>query len=159
MDIGFQLSVKAVFAAFLACVPTARAEPPTRVSWSASIVRSRSPLNQELKIVGNIDQGWHVYAMQQLPGGPTPLRVSLPLEQTVTIAGSPTGTSPQRRHDPGFDLDTDFYSETFALNLPLRGDIAGPVTVSIRFQACSERECLPPKTVDVQAAVSSSEGD
>ena len=158
MNIRFQHLVIAALVVLVACMPQSWAEPPARVSWSASIVRYKDPTNGELRVVGNIDPGWHVYAMRQLPGGPMPLRVSVPSEQGLTITGSPTGTPPQSRHDPGFDLDTDFYSEKFTLNLPLHGVIAGPVTVSIRFQACSERECLPPRTVSVQADANTREG-
>jgi thiol:disulfide interchange protein len=120
-------------------VQGAVAEPPTPVSLSAAIVRSSKPLDQELRISGSIEQGWHVYAMQQ-------------------FAGAPAGTEPQTRHDPGFDLDTPFYSQAFTVKVPLHGEIAGPVPVSVRFQACSDRECLPPKTLQLQAALITPEG-
>lgn len=139
-------------------VQGAVAEPPTPVSLSAAIVRSSKPLDQELRISGSIEQGWHVYAMQQLPGGPTPFRVTLAPNQGLTIAGAPAGTEPQTRHDPGFDLDTPFYSQAFTVKVPLHGEIAGPVPVSVRFQACSDRECLPPKTLQLQAALITPEG-
>jgi hypothetical protein len=148
----------AAFIALQALMQGAVAEPPTPVNLTAAIVRSSKPLEEELRISGSIEKGWHVYATQQLPGGPTPLRVTLAPNHGLTIAGAPAGTTPQTRHDPGFDLDTTFFSQAFTLKLPLYGEIKGPVPVSVRFQACSDRECLPPKTLELQAAVITREG-
>jgi len=53
-------------------------------------------------------------------GGPAPLRVTLDANEVVQTAGAPTGSSPVKKHDTAFDLDTEVYNGRFDLNLPAR---------------------------------------
>jgi hypothetical protein len=112
-----------------------------------------------LQIVAEIPAGWHVYALTQPPGGPAALQVRVDSRHEVTSAvGTISGSRPHKRHDPSFDLDTETYSGTFELTVPvqIRGDLtAGPhhLPINIRFQSCSERECRPPRTVQLAADV------
>jgi Disulphide bond corrector protein DsbC len=100
-----------------------------------------------------------VYALHQAPGGPTPLLVTLDAGAVVKLAGPPTGTAPERRHDPSFDLDTAYYTHAFTLSFPIKSRQAradsSAVPLSVRFQLCSERECQPPKTVHLLASIES----
>jgi hypothetical protein len=65
---------------------------------------------------------------------------------------------PEEKHDPSFDLDTRFYRHTFALQVPIavrpRAQAGAQlIPVNVRFQSCSERVCLPPKTVRLSVPV------
>lgn len=111
-----------------------------------------------LTLHGAVREGWHVYALQQLPRGPTPLRVTLDPSAVATAAGAPTGSPPKTVHDPAFGLETQFYAEPFTLSVPVRiGShlAAGPqlIPVSVRFQTCNGRVCQPPKAVHLSAPV------
>jgi DsbC/DsbD-like thiol-disulfide interchange protein len=112
-----------------------------------------------LTLRGEIADGWHVYALKQLPNGPTPLRVTLDQNAVAVASGAPAGSPATRIHDPGFDLDTQYYSHAFSVTLPLQlaaHAAGGPqqIPVSVRFQTCNDRICQPPKTVHLSAAVS-----
>jgi DsbC/DsbD-like thiol-disulfide interchange protein len=112
-----------------------------------------------LTLHGQIADGWHVYALKQLPNGPTPLRVTLDQNAVATASGAPAGSPATTIHDPGFDLDTQYYSHNFTVALPLQlaaHAAGGPqqIPVSVRFQTCNDRICQPPKTVHLSAAVS-----
>ncbi len=63
-----------------------------------------------VEVKGSIDEGWHVYGLQQLPGGPTPLRLTLDANDTATVAGDPSESVPQKIHDTRFGLDTQFHT-------------------------------------------------
>jgi thiol:disulfide interchange protein DsbD len=134
--------------------------PPDTVHWSASVA-SDSPVKagSDVTVVinGSIDEGWHVYGLQQLPGGPTPLRVTLDVNDTATAAGDPSESVPQKIHDSRFGLDTQFHTHTLQLRLPVRVTAAAAgsrtLPVSVRFQLCSEGECKPPRTVHLAAPV------
>jgi DsbC/DsbD-like thiol-disulfide interchange protein len=146
-------------AAAVSAGATAQA-PPDNVHWSASVA-SGAPVKAGSDVVvevdGSIDDGWHVYGLQQLPGGPTPLRLTLDANNTVTAAGNPSESTPQKIHDPRFGLDTQFHTHTLTLHLPVRVTAAaagsGTIPVSVRFQLCSEGECKPPRTVHLTAPV------
>jgi DsbC/DsbD-like thiol-disulfide interchange protein len=107
-----------------------------------------------VELDAKLEDGWHVYGLEQVAGGPTPLQVTLDENDVVQIVGLISGSVPVKKHDSSFDLDTQFYSHAFVVRLPLRvkphssiGKQAIPVT--IRFQACNDRTCLPPRTVHI----------
>jgi hypothetical protein len=134
--------------------------PNPTVQWTASMdsnaaVARGSKATVELS--ADVQEGWHVYALTQPPGGPTALRVTLDPNDVAQLAGPPSGTIPEKRHDPSFDLETQSYSHSFALHLPVRvkpraggGQL---IPVSIRFQTCSDRECQPPRTVHLSVPI------
>ena len=112
-----------------------------------------------LTLRGEVSDGWHVYALKQLPNGPTPLRVTLDQNDVATASGAPVGSPATKIHDPGFNLDTQFYSRAFTVALPLQiaahsANGTQQLPVSVRFQTCNDRVCQPPKTVHLTAAIS-----
>lgn len=111
-----------------------------------------------LTLHGEVADGWHVYALKQLPNGPTPLRVSLDQNEIAAASGAPVGSPAIKIHDPGFNLDTQFYSHAFTVSLPLTvaahsASGTQQIPVSVRFQTCNDRVCQPPKTVHLTATV------
>jgi hypothetical protein len=131
------------------------------VSWTVSTpaagaVKPGSRL--ALTLHGAVQDGWHVYALKQLPDGPTPLRVALDPTDVAMANGAPTGSPTTKLHDPAFDLDTEFYTRDFTVTVPVRVGshlAAGRqlIPVSVRFQTCNGGICQPPKTVRLSAAV------
>jgi thiol:disulfide interchange protein DsbD len=129
------------------------------VSWTvqpADNVKQGSRLAITLR--GAVQEGWHVYALKQLPEGPTPLRVTLDPGAVATADGAPVGSAPSKIHDPAFDLETQFYAKAFTVTVPVRiGShlAAGKqlIPVNVRFQTCNGRICQPPKTVRLSAPV------
>jgi hypothetical protein len=128
---------------------------PDAVHWSAS-VKSAAAITRggtaTLDLSGEVQKGWHVYALEQHPGGPTPLRVTLDASNIVTAAGPSSGTAAEKVQDTHFGFETQLYTHPFIVHLPVRVGrelAAGKqlIPVSVRFQACSDRECLLPRTV------------
>jgi|SRR5665213_460461 DsbC/DsbD-like thiol-disulfide interchange protein len=112
-----------------------------------------------LTLHGAVANGWHVYALKQLPNGPTPLRVTLDQNEVAAASGAPVGSPATKIHDQGFNLDTQFYSHAFTVALPVQvathsAEGAQHIPVSVRFQTCNDRVCQPPKTVHLTAAIS-----
>ncbi|MFL6603550.1 MAG: protein-disulfide reductase DsbD domain-containing protein [Steroidobacteraceae bacterium] len=131
----------------LAFCGTATAQTPDpRVDWAASW---SNPVTLEL--TAHVEEGWHVYALTQRPGGPIPLRVSIDDNPVASPGAPPSGSTPETRLDPSFNLQTEFYTNSFAVHVPVslksNASAGQSIPVSIRFQACSARECKPPKTV------------
>ena len=130
------------------------------VSWSASA--GSAPVKPDAALTVSLNakvaEGWHVYALKQLPNGPTPLRITVDANPLAAQAGDAKGSPPTIVHDPAFDLDTPLYSKAFTATLPLKlashasaGKQSIPVTV--RFQTCNGKICQPPKTVHLLAPV------
>ena len=148
----------------MCCVAQVSVQP---VQWAGSLVRT-TLLNAGMKIVielsAEVQQGWHVYGVAQSPGGPTPLRVTLDANDFVQVAGVTSGTVPEKRHDAAFDLDTELYEKSFKLDQPLTinqdpGAGRNLVPVSVRFQTCNHRVCLPRRTVNVSVPIEISQSN
>jgi hypothetical protein len=150
-----------LFPGLLLCGVGVAQGPIQPVQWS-SAASPKGPVRPGSKIAielsAEIQDGWHVYGLTQVSGGPTPLRVSLDENGTAQIAGAASGTASVKKHDSSFDLDTEVYIHLFSIHFPLQvkqhasaGDQSVPV--SVRFQACNDRTCLPPRTVHLPVPV------
>lgn len=135
--------------------------PIQPVQWAGSAI-PKTPVKQgnkiEIDLSAEVQEGWHVYGLTQAPSGPTPLRVTLDENGVVQILAVESGTAPVKKHDPSFDLETEFYPQSFSLRIrtqvkqnPAVGNQFIPV--SIRFQACNDRMCLPPRTAHLSVPI------
>jgi DsbC/DsbD-like thiol-disulfide interchange protein len=143
------------------CVFGVAQAPIQPVQWTGS-APSKPAVEPGKKIVidlsAEIREGWHVYGLEQPQGGPTPLRVTLDENGIALPAGAASGSEPIKKHDQSFNLDTQLYSHSFVVHLPVQVKPHTPagkqlVPVSVRFQACSDRVCLPPRTVHVSVPI------
>jgi DsbC/DsbD-like thiol-disulfide interchange protein len=135
--------------------------PLQPVQWAASAI-PKTPVKQgsriEIDLSAEVQQGWHVYGLTQGPGGPTPLRVTLDENGVVQTVGVKSATAPVKKHDPSFNIETDFYTQSFSLEIQTQVKqhaAAGnqSIPVSVRFQPCNDRICLPPRTVHFSVPV------
>ena len=161
------MTVKSVFWAFASLLlgfagsGPAMAQDPARaetVAWSASVAPEAKSGEATLNLRAKVQDGWHVYALKQLPGGPTPLLVKVDPNDIASAGGEAVGSKPTRIHDPDFNLDTEFYTRAFTVSLPLRLAAHGSkgqrqLPVSVRFQTCNGQICQPPKLVHLAASL------
>lgn len=155
-------SLPAVLAAIAAALCTsARAQtpspwqPPQTVQWHATVPAQAHLLpgqHASIELTGQILQGWHVYGLKQHSDGPTELRFAVEDNPIVQSEGAPGGSPTVRRMDPGFGFEIQYYTDSLKLTLPIQvkpraGAGKQQVPVSVRFQSCSERTCLPPATI------------
>lgn len=137
-------------------IGSAQAPPNGTVHWTATLAAKHGN-EGTMELSGAIEDGWHVYALTQPPGGPAALRVTVDDNEIARAAGAPSGPSPQKRRDPSFGLETRFYTHSFTIRLPVQlkqpATTAQLIPVSVRFQTCSDRECQPPTTVHLSVAI------
>ena len=132
-----------------------------RVQWAAALTSPGAIKGGDattLDLSGTIRDGWHVYALTQSAGGPTALRVTVDDNEVALAAGVPSGTPPQKRHDPSFGIETRFYTHAFTIHVPVQlkqQSTTGrqDIPISVRFQTCSDRECQPPTTIHLLVPV------
>lgn len=147
-------SIGVVALAVAASAPSlwAQEEP---VMWtlsrsSATAVRPGAAI--DIGVTATIEEGWHIYSIGQGPGGPAPTSITLPGGQPFVREGSIRGPAPIRSFDPNFEIETEYHEEaTVVFGVPLRVAAvarSGPsaLTVRVRFQACTNTQCLPPAT-------------
>jgi hypothetical protein len=130
------------------------AQVPGTAKWAATAQSSNKQGVSVVDVTAQIEKCWHIYAQSQSAGDPLPLRIAVEPGSPYELAGSITGTVPQKHHDVSFDLETQFYTDSFTLEVPVKAKpvAATSVPLAIRFQMCSETTCMPPRTVHVIAA-------
>jgi hypothetical protein len=134
---------------------------PDAVHWSASVNSSTTITRGStatLDLSGDVQDGWHVYALEQHSGGPTPLRITLDANTIVAAAGPTSATAAEKVQDTHFGFETQLYTHPFIVHLPVRvgRELAAGrqlIPLSVRFQACSDRECLLPRTVHLSIPI------
>lgn len=132
---------------------------PETVTWSVAPAQSAKPgAKVALVLQGKVQNGWHVYSLQQKADGPTPLLVGLASNDIAKADGKVTESAPEKVRDAAFGFDTAFFAKPFTITVPVRlkpGAKAGAQTIplNVRFQTCSGGTCQPPKTVHLSAAV------
>ncbi len=115
------------------------------------------------QLTAQIAAGWHLYSSNQSPDGPRPTRITLPAEQSFKLAGEIEAPPPQTALDENFGFETSFYeySATFTLPVRVAEDVQQgrhELRVNAYFQTCNDLLCLPPKTVQLVAAINVATG-
>lgn len=134
---------------------------PVVATWSAAPVRAvtRAPSQAVIRVRGSIIPGWHVYSLTQKPGGPKPLSFQLESANGFSL-GAVKGPVPQTAYDAEFRMKTETYSGSPAFDIPIRWARALPagttgLKLTVRYMACSDKLCLPPRkevlTVQLQS--------
>ena len=104
-----------------------------------------------------VGAGWHIYSVVPSPGGPFPTDLSDagPGWQALSPAQE---DAPQRLHDPNFGIDVGYHEKTATFQRQFRVTANGPTlpTITIHYQTCNDRECLPPTQMTLPLTVAAS---
>ena len=138
---------------------TSFAQNPTKWTLESSAkgksVKKDESFKADLK--AEIEDGWHLYAVEQPEGGPFPTKISLPENSAFSIDGKIESSKPIVKIEPlfmvdGKPLETRFFEQRAVFTVPLKSlsdAKTDDLAISIKFQVCNDSVCLPPKTVKV----------
>ena len=105
-----------------------------------------------LHVVFDVAPGWHVYG-RPIPGGYTPV--------TIEVESIPEAVVGPPKYPPthffkleGLDEEFQVHQGRFEIVVPLAVNVppshgSVDLKISVRYQACSESECLPPQALKV----------
>lgn len=106
-----------------------------------------------------IDDGWHLYALEPIEGGPIPTKLAVaPAPPFSLIDKDVEKPEPKRAQDPNFGIETAYYEDGATFGLPIaiaKSAAAGErvVEITARFQACNDHICLRPQTATMPVTV------
>jgi DsbC/DsbD-like thiol-disulfide interchange protein len=133
--------------ALILVAPAAAAQDP--VQWSGSAVRAGDG-SVTATLRATVQKGWYIYSLEQPANGPTPLRFRAGSNSGASV-GAVTEPSPRVSYDQGFRMRVGKHYGTPAFTMPLKlTNSAATVPVDVRYQACNDNICLPPRTKTVQ---------
>jgi thiol:disulfide interchange protein len=141
---------------------TFAAPPVNPVEWSARVKQGPSPLKPgstfTASVTATIANGWHLYSMDEIEGGPTPTWIIVPDGQPFTLKGKVREPQPTVEFDPNFNLETRYFENSVSFELSIKAAASVPpgtnaVRIDVRYQTCNDRTCLPPKVVTLSVPV------
>jgi thiol:disulfide interchange protein len=148
---GYGIALVVLTALVLGTSLTAAAQDP--IHWSIEYTGKdviHAGQTFDVDLTAAIDPTWHLYAVNQPPGGPVPLAIGVAAGRTFSLAGEVGSWLPKTGHDPNFNLETLFYDERAAFTVPV--EVApstkdGPykLGITVTYQTCNDRLCLPPR--------------
>jgi thiol:disulfide interchange protein DsbD len=104
-----------------------------------------------------IEDGWHLYSLKKLAGGPIPTSIIVTESPALKAAGPVEAPAPERKMDEAFGMEVESYAGGVEFSVPVEvaKDARGEQTLEVaaRYQACNDRECRPPKTVRLELRV------
>lgn len=109
-------------------------------------------------VQAEIAKGWHIYSLTQPAGGPIPLRIAVQGAPDVAVRGLIKAPKPDKYFDKNFGMTTELYSGKPRFTIPVgftgrAGKGVRHVEVTARYQVCSDKLCLPPRTDTVRVAI------
>lgn len=136
----------------LACLAAAGApvKPPVQWHIKAAPKTVKPGVKFTVTLVGNLDPGWHLYALEEPDGGPVATEIALTEGDPADLLRVEEG-KPKLLVDPLFHKPAGYFDHTaeFTLHLQAARDTsaaAKDLRVLIRYQSCNDRVCLPPHT-------------
>lgn len=136
----------------LLITPTsARAQDP--VHWSAAIAAESVAPGAQVTVAvrAAIDPGWYIYSITQGEGGPVRSAITLAADQPFALSGTVEGTEPVVRYDQNFEMQVEVHEGQVSYTVPVEvaaeaGAGENEIRIRARYQACTDRICLPPQT-------------
>jgi thiol:disulfide interchange protein DsbD len=120
------------------------------IQWTLTSEVTKAPAGSTvpLHLKAAFQEGWHLYSLTTPAGGPIPTTAAL--AENPAVKGSKLYQPPPiRQLDKNFNLDTETFEKE--VDLPLAAELApdakGAVELAanVRYQACNDRQCLPPR--------------
>jgi len=126
--------------------------PEDLVRWSArgpETAKAGEGIRVELNT--EIEDGWHIYSISQIPGGPTTSVISFPGKQPFRQDGAMQPPAPHTSFDPNFNMETETYEGKINFKIPVTIEAGAPlgnqkIAIDVLYQTCNETTCLPPYT-------------
>lgn len=126
----------------------------------AKAERSEKGQKIEVSLNASIEEGWHLYALDQPSGGPVATTIKATEASPWKVEGETKSPKQIVRPDPNFTVDgkpleTRSFTNEVSFKVPLASAADASiesVSLDVRFQACNDSLCLPPRTMRVTAA-------
>ncbi len=138
-------------------LPAEKLAPVTLSAKAESHPRAGEVFN--LSIHTELDEGWHIWGVHNVPAwkGPVPTSIEIN-DEKVSKTGKVIEPTPIVKFDEGFEIDIPYHEKTLDFILPvlLKDDLNignAELMVSVQYQTCNDRLCLPPKTVELMVPV------
>jgi hypothetical protein len=118
------------------------------VKWSYAAKRTSST-EATVYINASIDDGWHIYSVNQKEGGPEKTELTFSISKSYVLLGKVVEPKPIKKYEEVFGMDVFYFehSVVFAQKIKLKAKQL-MVKGKVSFMACTNKQCLPPDEVE-----------
>ncbi len=147
--------MKKLLIAFAATLLSASsyAQIESHVKWGEG-VKKISATEVEILIKATIDEGWHIYSVNQKDGGPVKTTITFSPSKEFSLVGKTTEPIPVTKFEKSFGINVSYFetSVIFKQKIKLK---AKQTTIKgkIEFMTCNDQKCLPPEDIDFTVAI------
>lgn len=133
-------------------VAMAQIEEP--VKWSFSAV-SLGENKAEIKMVADIQPGWHVYSQFIEEGGPVPTSFTFVPSKDYALIGKVT-ESPKAKSsfDNNFKMTIAWHEKQVVFKQLVKVNKASSIKGTVEFMVCNDQKCLPPEELEFKLPLS-----
>lgn len=138
---------------------------PGKAAWKARLEPADARAGESAQVVveATIESPWHIYSTTPPDGpGPRPTTLEVLPGKSLTPEGKVVQPPPHREMDEGFKKILESYPGAVAFGLPVKVNAglsgAQQATIKVKYQACKEGMCMPPKTEEVPLAFTVASG-
>ncbi len=142
--------------------------PETTITLNAYVEPSDARPGEHARVIvqGELHPGWHVYSVVPAEDelAPPPTKLTLETAEIVEVAGNFYESNPITAPDPVLGTVLSYHKKNvrFFQNIKIPPDaspnLAFSQQVKIRYQTCSDKICLPPKTETLAAGFTTGSG-
>src|SRR3954463_14720599 len=105
----------------------------------------------QAKINAKLEPGWHIYALSNPPGGPTPTTFKVNPPNPAIGSLRLYQPKPETKYDENFQQNVEAFENevTFLAAIEVAANApqgSTELTLFGRYQACTDKQCLPKKT-------------
>ncbi len=128
--------------------------PLTPVSWSVSY--TDLPNNEgEIIFKAKIDPKWHIYSQRPTDAGPIPTSFSITPAPGFELLGKVQENDAHEEFVAAFDAKVFIFEKeaVFRQKIKRKSTAWSKINASVEYMTCNDRQCLPPKTVDLSVDV------
>lgn len=131
-----------------------RAQTPNPVMWFASY-KSLSATEGEITITAAIEKNWHTYSQRPSDAGPIPTSFQFAPSKAFQLVGKTEETGAHEEFDLAFEARIYVFTDKaeFKQKIKLTGKPGFFIPFKVEFICCSDKTCLPPKTLDLSVKV------
>lgn len=123
------------------------------VKWSYAAKRTGAN-TATLFLKAEMQQGWHIYSVNQAEGGPVKTSFSFKPDKGYELVGTVTEPKPLNAMDDNFGIIVSSFerSVTFLQEIKL-SQPAVTINGILEFMACNANQCLPPERLEFSIPV------
>ena len=143
-----------LFIALALAVLPAAAQVENVVKWTNS-VNDNGDGKYTLVLTADINDGWHIYDLQNYEGGPNPTTIRFVAGEGAELDGAMRQlSSPVKIYDDIFGMEIGYFEKNAVLEQDVRLSAqTSTVNAEIEYKACNDQNCIPPTEEEITFSI------